>query len=288
MTRHFATACREHQLPVLVASMLRHCGDFMLHVLDWDVALPEMQASIRTGWDHLSVLDRAVFLARHPEMAPDRLPGPPRRPVDQVCTVRWTFVVDLMEDLREPVTLIDGDVWMMASSEPVFAEIGAAPMAVVPHGFPLAAAGLPGVTEESHSKFGRWNNGWVYFADLAPAREMARLTREWSYTAFLTLPSGRVVFGDQGWSEIVAEQFGAHAIKAPTNVGPWGVHARPLAERSDGVCWGGERLISYHFSSMRFDGDVVTRYADPSYEITAEQQRILYHPYAEEVRRCNS
>src|SRR5262249_31004536 len=148
---------------------------------------------------------REDFLARHPEYAADRLPGRPRSSVDTVATVRWQFFCDVMEETGQPLTTLDGDLWFWSSPEPMFEEIGGSGFAVSPHRIPPGSARLPGVTLETHRRYGLFNGGLAYFADLPPAREMAARTYEWSYTEVIGLPNGQFMFGDQGHLERVAE-----------------------------------------------------------------------------------
>ena len=274
MTRHYVTACRAHEFPVLLASMERHCQPFLLHVLAWDWPFPAyVPANAR-------IVSRGSFLSRHPEYAPERLPPPPRTRINEVCTARWRFLADVLQDFEAPATLIDGDLWFWSSPEPVFEEIGSAPMAVSPHAFAPAAAGLPGVTLESHRKYGVYNSGFTYVASAAAAERLAALNWEWSHTELRTLPDGRMVFGDQGWLEQVAGEVGAHVIQHPgVNVGPWNVHTQVLRQAQDGtVFFGGRPLIAYHYSSFRPGPG--GQLADPHYAVTTEQGRILYEPYA--------
>lgn len=276
MTRHYVTACRGHQLPVLLASMRRHCGDFHLHVLAWDWAPPPDPVP------NVTFVSQGAFLARNPAFAPERLPPPPRTRINEVCTARWRFLADVLHDTGGPATLLDGDLWFWSDPEPAFAEIGSAPMAVSPHAFAPASAGLPGVTLESHGRYGSFNSAFSYVADAAVAERLAELNREWSHTELRTLPGGRVVFGDQGWLEQVAGEVGAHVIQHPVNVGPWNVHTKPLRQAHDGtVFFGGRPLIAYHYSSLRPG----VQLADPGYAVTERQAAILYAPYLEALAR---
>jgi hypothetical protein len=200
---------------------------------------------------------------------------------ETVCSVRWTFVVDVMEETGQAVTMVDGDQWFWSSPEQLFEEIGDAGCAVTPHAFPMEVDGKPGVTFETHRKFGLYNGGWVYFADVRSARLLAELARAWCYIGFRE-HHGRTYFGDQGYLEILVEDHGAHVVRHPgVNVGPWSVHGRDLEQRDGGVWFGGRPLVSYHYSSFREDGQI----ASPGYEITARQARILYDPYVNELRR---
>jgi len=311
MTRHYVTACHAHQLPVLLGSMRRHCRPFVLHVLAWDWdpdTACDCDPMNRTGGDHapscpdytpdctsyefigghqpgcparalaaiVNITSRDEFLERHPRYR--ALPGPPRRTVDEVCTARWRFLADLVEFNGAPATLIDGDLWFWSDPSAVFTEIGAAPMAVTAHNIPGAADGLPGVTLETHRRYGAYNSGFTHFADPAPARAMADRTFAWSRTEVRHLPDGPD-FGDQGSLERVAFAYGAHVVQHPgVNVGPWNVHAKTLRQTHDGaVFYGGRPLVAYHYSSFRPGPG--GQMADPHYAVTAEQGRILYEPY---------
>lgn len=295
MTRHYATACRARELPVLLASMRRHCRPFELHVLCWDYVAPA------TMCDHdarVSFQTRTLFLNRHPGYAPDRLPGQPRRPVDEVVTMRWRFFADVMEATGEPLTTLDGDLWFWSSPEPMFAEIPAgAPFAACPHRIRPASAGMPGVTLETHRVYGLYNTGLTFWRERAPLLEMAALNREWSYTEVVPRPGRRPLFGDQAHFEDLAERHGAHAIAHPgVNLAPWNIHGAhlrsftppggpPLPPSYPVVDHPAQPLIVYHYSSLRLNaaGEVV-QLANPCYELAPWHVSLLYDPYVAALR----
>lgn len=281
MTRHWATTAHGVYLPqlrVLYTSLQRHCAPFRLHVLAEGREVFEWcreQADVEP-----TLVD--ALLWRHPRWAADRLPGPPRNGNELACAWRWRFVADLVARTGEPIVLVDADVMFWSSPEPIFDEIVAAGVALVPHAFAPAAAGLPGVTVETHLRYGRMNGGFSRWADPAAAERMAELTRLHSIAADHVLPDGRVIWGDQGWLEVIQEEFGAHVIEhvgaAP---GPWSVHTQSLRQSHDGrLFFGGRPLVSFHYSSLRWNPDGSLRQLfDPPYQVTVEQQRLLYDPY---------
>lgn len=275
--RHFSTTAHAALLPqlrVLHASMRRHCAPFRLHVLTEDAAV----ASWCLTQDDVRAYSVADLLARHPDLAPECLPGPPRTPRELAIGWRWWLVVDLLKAGIGPVTNLDVDLWFVSSPEAVFEEIGGAEMAVSPHSFPRAELGLPGVTHESHIRYSSLNAGFVYFADLAPAAHFAELCREGPISEDRIHADGTVRWGEQGGEEIVAEAHGAHVIQHPgNNVGPWNVHGRLLARAADGALWfGGRPIVSFHFHSLR-PGEQL---ANPVYAVNAQQAAWLYLPYA--------
>ena len=278
--RHYACAPRRWQIAPLVRSMAEHCTPFVLHVLAWDWDPDPNWGS--PGAD-VRYVSRADLLERHPELRD--LPGHPRSPTDEVCSVRWTHYLDVL-DQHGDVTGIDADLWFLSSPEPVYQEIGNAPCAVAPHAFPPASAGLPGANLETHGKYGRHNGGWVYFASRGPAAFMANACRAWCYSEVRDV-GGRPWFGDQGPLERMAEAFGAHVVQHPgLDVAPWNIHRYKLGRHFGILTVDSWPLIAYHFSSLRLNPDgTVAQHADAPYQLTEEQISILYEPYLAELSR---
>lgn len=284
--RHYATTAHAgylRQLRVLHASMLRHCERFKLHVL--------AEGREVTAWadtrDDVDVTTVEEFLDQHPRLRPENLPGRRRTPNELACCWRWWFLYDhVMCRHGVAATAVDADLMFWSSPEPVFAEIGAARAAVLPHGFAAAAAGLPGPTIESHGRYGVFNGGFAYFALPEAALRMASLTLECSHAGDHIWPDLRITWGDQGALELVEEEFGAHVIRHPGAApGPWNVHTRKLSVGRDGVLNFGDRpLVSFHYSSLRYDATgALSQLFDPPYALTVEQQRLLYDPYLAEL-----
>jgi hypothetical protein len=276
--RTYLTACRQHEVPILARSMLDHCEPFTLNVVAWDW---DPGPNWGTEKGQFKYITRKQFLARHPEY--EHLPGPPRQTINMLDAARWRVTADLLADGAESVTYVDGDQWFFSSPEPVFKEIGAARLAVTPHGIPPAAAGVPGVTFETHRKYGFYNSGFWYVADAGIAGEMADACFEWCYSNVVPQPDGTYLFGDQGHLERVAHRRGALVIQHPgVNVAPWNVHAREIEQAEDGtILAGGRPLITYHFSQFRPG----VRAANPEYAVTPEQERLIYPPYLAELKR---
>jgi hypothetical protein len=270
--RHYVTAPRARELPVLLASMRRHCKPFRLQVFALDFE-PEPQPDVK-------VTTRAQLETRHPEYR--HLPGPPREPVNLIDTFRWRFMADLLADGVGPLCYTDGDVWFFSSPEPVFAEIGGAGLAVSPHRIPPRALGLPGVCLETHRAYGLYNSGAVFVADPAVAEDMAARVFEWSYCDVVPRPGRRPLFGDQAHLEDVAERHGAHVIQHPGfNVAPWNVARYSLAPGNPPTV-DGQPIVTYHFSSLRLNPDgTVAQLASAPYEVekAAGARELIYEPY---------
>lgn len=282
MTRHYVTTAHGPLLPqlrALFASMQRHCRPFVLHVLTegrevFDWALEQ--------YPEIAPAAAEAFVRRHPRLTREALPGPPRTPREVAITQRWTFAAELLGCCCDAVTVIDADLWFFSSPEPVFEEIGAATMAVLPHGFAPAALGARGVTMESHRQYGLYNAGFTYFSDFAPAARFAELVRQ-GPIAFRDHPDENgVVIGEQGYLETLATALGAHVIQNPAAApGPWCAHAQSLTRDEDGrLLFGGRPLVAWHYHSLRPG----VQLADANYEVSAEQAALLYEPYLAALR----
>lgn len=268
------------RLKVLVGSMRVHCKPFRLAVLAWGRDAIEWCAR----QPDVDVTPLALFYLHHPEYLPSNLPGPPRERIDEVlCTARWKYAEDAVEQLGS-VTMLDADLMFWSSPEAVLDDVRGAPWAVLPHGFPRAAAGHLGVSWETHRKFGLYNGGWVYFNDAAPARAMAKLTWEWCYAGFRKWPDGRETYGDQGQIEVAMVDHPAQQFLSPaTCPGPWNVHAHEVARVGGRMHFDGEPLVAYHYQSMRLQGSQV-EFGDAGYELTLRQLELLYYPYLVALR----
>lgn len=288
--RHFATYADRHYLPQLAAlhrSMQRHCGPFQLHVLAWDTATRDW-AERRPGID---VTECESWL---PEaLQRDALPGPTRSKAEHMWTVGPAFIAYVMGTTQQAVTYVDADLMFFSSPEPVFAEIGRAPTAVVPHAFARYADRLPGPTVESHSEaFGLYNNGFTYFADSEMVEWWAEECRKWCYSRATRMPDGRVLFGDQRYLEEMVsmpswiegdlrKKGSAYVIQHPGAApGPWCIHTRAIDVREGVIHFGGVPLVSFHYSQFKLveGGGMVCSL--PDYAINARQEAILYAPYA--------
>src|SRR5678815_4813632 len=97
MTRHWATYADSAYLPrlkALYASMQRHCGDFVLHVLGWD---GRVTSDLLMGELNVSCRHIGGFLERHPDLKIESLPGPPRTRVEHMWTCGPQWIADVME-----------------------------------------------------------------------------------------------------------------------------------------------------------------------------------------------
>jgi len=281
--RHYFTSCDARYLPrlqVLHESMRRHCEPFTLHVL----ALGELAAAWCASRHDVKAIPVDHLLDRFPELAIDRMPGPPRYRVDeQLCTWRWWAALELLTTYgRDSLTCIDADAMFWSSPEAMLAELdaGAAGFGVMPHAMATAADGAPGITVEDHGHFGLYNGGFVYLRDVPQAALLARYVWEWCYAGWRKHPDGRSTYGDQGYLELILERHPGAVISDPGFItAPWNLNVHELELDGAGVRVDGRPLVWFHYLGYTHE-----QRAYVSYATTKEHDRILYEPYRRRLR----
>src|SRR6185369_14443227 len=118
MTRHFCSYADSAYLPrlkALYASMQRHCGDFVLHVLCWDGTVYRAVMM----WPQADPFCTEALFIGHPELALDKLPGPPRTRVEHMWTCGPQMIANVMQKTGQPVTYVDSAILFHSSPEPM-------------------------------------------------------------------------------------------------------------------------------------------------------------------------
>jgi hypothetical protein len=275
--RYFLTVCDAAYLPrlkVLHASMLRHCGEFLLLVIPWDDVVREWcnraESRVR-AWNRRDVETWQT----------EPLPGPERSSVERMWFARAQAAAEMTR--TAPVVMLDADVAFFADPSPMLDAIDmlAAPGAVMPHYFASSADDLPGLTEETHGVYGRVNAGVLYVRSPELAWRRADQTRAW---CFNRLEDGR--YADQtildDWPLLGAVEFPPHFAPGPWCANRWDLDTLP----GGGFTFGGQRLVAWHFSSLKLaDDGAVIQLANPEYALPSNA-RMVYEPYIRELRRA--
>jgi hypothetical protein len=191
---------------------------------------------------------RAVPLRALEEFTPELLRVRPER---SVVEYYWTLTPAACRYVlhREPgcdaVTYVDADVMMFADPEPVFAEMAAASVLLVPHGYP--------------PRWKHWEKpGGIYNVQFMVFRndDRGRAAVDWWHDRCLEWcfdrhEPGR--FGDQKYLDDWPERFaGVHVLRHHGGgLGPWNAGQYEVARDRDGrVTVGGDPLLFFHFSSL--------------------------------------
>ena len=273
--RHYCTYFDRNYLLrglTLFRSLERHAGRFVLWVLCCD----------ETSFCTLEALNlpnlRPVRLSEIERFEP-RLAAPKteRSRVEYLWTMSPIWPLYLLEHYAEidHLTYLDADLFFYASPAPVFAEIGAASIAMFSHRYadPNDAANVNGV----------YNVGWLSFRRDETALKCLRRWREqcleWCYAY---TDEGR--YGDQKyldeWHRLYAS---THVIEhAGAGIAPWNWLNYRFERAGDELLCDGEPLIFFHFHGLRILNSWLydTYYTTRIYGVMPKPtRRLLFEPY---------
>jgi hypothetical protein len=226
----------------------------------------------------IRVIPLADLEARDPELAATRST---RSLVEYYFTCSPCLPRYILHEHPEvgAITYVDSDLYFFSSPDPIFAEIGDAPIAITPHRFPPAQAA-------ELERYGRYNVGWLTFRRSAMALACLDWWRErcleW---CFDRLEGDR--FADQKYLDQFENRFpSTHAITHPgANLAPWNVANHRIENGSGGVTVDGRPVVFYHFQGLKqirpmlFD----THLDDYDTRLTPELKRLVYVPYLRDL-----
>jgi len=237
----------------LLASLRQHQPDFRLFVLALDARVyaalagqPNVEAVYLP-----TIEDDDLFVAKAS-----------RTNIEYIWTLASIFTYWVGDVFNPPsVAYMDADCYLFNSLDPLYAEVGDAPVAITPHRWtPSQADRLRGA--------GIYNVGWTYFArdGYKCLREWRRACLQWCYHRVEA--DGR--FADQGYLNDWPQRWGAHVVKhLGANLAPWNQEQYSYngLTVSDGKHT--DQILFYHFH-----GGLDTGYAlNPGV-------KGLYHEYA--------
>jgi len=272
--RHFCTYFDQHYLTrglALHRSLVDHAGDFELVVLCMDEAVEKTLR--QKALPRVRLLPVAELTRHYPALAAARAD---RSKLEFYFTCTAWLMRHLLPQLPkgELLTYLDADLYFFCSPAPVYAEIGAASVAITPHRFPASLAHL--------ERYGRFNVGWVSLrhdaTGLACAADWAEKCAAW---CFNQLEAER--YADQKYLDAWSEQFpGTVSLLHPgINAAPWNVKDCTFTGGAPGVRINGQPLIFYHFHALVHLG---RQLYDPSLHkydavLSPGLREYVYHPY---------
>ena len=240
--RHYCTCFDRNYVPrglALLRSMRAHCGDFVLWVLCLDSQAYEEMA--RSAFPEVRLISLEEFIAND---APLRAAQHDRSRVEFyfTCTPSLPLYVLEHDDEVDTITYLDADLFFFSSPEPVFAEIGSAPIAITPHRY--FVRGLAGM-------YGKYNVGWLTFRRSKEGLDCLRWWREQCL----------VWCGDHPWEGKFADQKyldqsktlfpGTHSIAhVGVNLAPWNLENYVVERNGKGLAVDGVPVVCFHFSRI--------------------------------------
>jgi len=241
--RYFCTYFDTHYLTrglALHRSLLAHAGEFELVVLCMDEAV---EAALRPKkLPGVRLLPVAALTAQYPALAAARSD---RTKLEFYFTCTSWLMQHLLPGLPagELLTYLDADLYFFSSLQPVYDEIGAAPVAITPHRFPRALAHL--------ERYGKFNVGWVSLRNDATGRACAAdWAEQCAAWCFNLLEADR--YADQKYLDAWPAQFpGTVSLTHPgINAAPWNIRDGTITAGKQGVRINKRPLIFYHFHAL--------------------------------------
>jgi hypothetical protein len=280
MTRYFCTYLDHRYLTrglTLAASLRRHCPDFRL----WVLCLDDLA---KTSLDKLALPNvTAVALAdfeRDDEAL--RAAKSDRTLIEYyfTCTPSLPLYLLRQHPEIELITYVDADLCFFSSPEPLFAEIGARSIGIIPHRFED--------TMRQFEQYGVFNVGWLTFR-----RDRDGLgCLEWWRERCLEWCFDRVEgdrFADQKYLDQFPERFaGVQVIQHPgANLASWNLRRHRITRSGGRVLVDGQPLIFFHFHHLKrhaswlFETDFHAFDARPCRVV----KRDIFSPYLTSLRQ---
>ena len=282
--RHYCTYFDRYYLPrglALYQSLCRHAGEFSLHILCLDTQSYRVLTTLALPRIHIIHLDD--FLAQDPELRSARAARPA---LDFYFTCTPSLPIYLLARLPSinAICYLDADLYFFSSPEPIFAELGDAPIMAIEHRFP----------DPSHSVApGRFNVAMQNFRRSVVADACLQRWREqclnWCHDR---IEAG--LFGDQKyleeWPQLYQEMC---VVQHPgANLAPWNLASHQLSLETSpekAVLVDGKPLIFFHFHRTR---RVFAKLYDPTLSEFKVQCspliRAIFRPYARALEQAEA
>jgi hypothetical protein len=256
----------------LYRSMKAHCAPFRLFVLCLDDECFARIASMRLP--EVVPVRLAELEAADPALAETKKS---RSRVEYYFTCSPCFPLHVFRTHPgvERLTYLDADLFFFSSPEPVFAEIGESPIAIVPHRI-----------APSHAHFekanGVYNVGWITFVRSAEGLACLEWWRE-RCLEWCSVRPDATRYADQKYLDQWPGLFKGVAVLSHkgANLAPWNVANYRVAARGGRVTVDGGPLVFYHFHAFgRINGWLyATHFGRYGTKAGSAVVRGIYRPY---------
>lgn len=244
MKRHFCTYFDRNYLTrglALHQSLVRHAGDFRLYALCLDADAHRALVALRLP--HLVPVALEDFLRDDPALAQTRS-GRSTVEFYFTCTPSLPRYLLAHHSEIEQITYLDADLFFLSDLAPLFAEIGAASIAIISHRFPPRLRHMV--------QHGIYNVGFLSFRRDPSALACLEWWRDqciaWCYAR---LENGQ--FGDQKYLDDWPTRFANVIVLEHRggNVAFWNLENHPISLHEGRLLVGGQMLIFFHVHSLR-------------------------------------
>lgn len=279
--RHYCTLFDRNYLArglALHRSLLRHGGEFRLHVLCLDDAT--RQALSHLALAHVELVSIDALERWDPQL---RAVRPGRSPAEFYFTCKPVLLGYLLE--RHPqarrLTYLDSDLFFFSDAAAAEEELAGHPVALSPHRFTAQ--------NRDRARYGRFNAGWVSIDSSSEGRRFVGWWRD-RCIEWCSLVEEATRFGDQKYLDRVPELFPQAAVVSHPgiNAGPWNLDAGQVGLSAGQVTVSGRPLVVFHFHGIR-------RVLSPIYDCGLYEYRVrldarirgIYKPYVKELAACS-
>lgn len=278
--RHYCTLFDWNYLPrglALHRSLLRHGGDFTLHVLCLDEAT---QATLgKLALERVELISIAGLEAGDGEL---RRVRPGRSAVEFYFTCKPVLLACLLarHPQAERITYLDSDLYFFSDAAAGESELAGNPIALSPHAFTAHNA--------HYARFGLFNAGWLSIDTSAEARRFVSWWRE-RCLEWCSLTVEETRFGDQKYLDRVPQLFpGTAQAHRGINAGPWNLDPSELRLSGNGIMVSGRPLVAFHFHALRrvLFGLYDCTLDGYGIKLTRHIRKGIYRPYLKEMAAC--
>jgi hypothetical protein len=279
--RHFCTLFDRNYISrglALHGSLLRHCGDFTLHVLCLDA--PTFQALAALALPRTKLISIESLEAEHSDL---RRARSDRTLVEFYFTCKPVLLQDVLD--RNPdvtrVDYLDSDLYFFSGPSPLEREYAGSAVALSPHRFSALNA--------SRTQYGNFNAGWV---SVSADKEGRRFIAWWRARCmeWCRMEVEEKRFGDQKYLDQVPALFARTSVVSHpgVNLGPWNIGDCRIDLSERGVEVSGGPLVFFHFHGTK--RLVLNLYESGMQHygagLTPAIRRGIYRPYVTELAAC--
>lgn len=258
-------------------SLKKQCNNFKLWILCMDDIVFRQLSAMN--------LELVVLIKLSDLEDEELLKVKPGRTIAEYC---WTLSSSLPlyifknNNGLDAVAYIDSDLYFYSSFEPIFKEMGENSIYIVRHNYSKELAYL-------EKKSGIYNVSMVVIKNNQDGWKCLQWWRErclqWCYSR---LEDGK--FGDQMYLDDWPRRFANVKVSSNkgVNLAPWNLNKYLIKKMNDDIYVDEDRLIFYHFHSLRMFG--LNRFLPYQnfYLIKKEEEKMIYSPYLETINNIIS
>jgi hypothetical protein len=279
--RHFCTLFDRNYAArglALHRSLMRHAGDFTLHVLCLDEPTREALSALRLP--RIALTDIEALGTWDPDLREARKN---RTPLEFYFTCKPVLLAHLLARLPQAarVDYLDADLGFFADPAALDRECAGSAVALTPHRF--------GERHAEQRQYGRFNAGWL---SVGANTEGHRFIAWWRARCLewcrLVVEESR--FGDQKYLDQVPNLFpSAVQVSHPgANLAPWNIDGHRIALTPRGVDIEGQPLVFFHFHGVKrmLLGVHESGLHEYGVKLTPETRSGIYRPYIKDLVAC--